>query len=194
MKDLFKILQFIILVPLLFSCNPKKDKVIETFKTEKEKSNAPNICEEYSSPLDIADKKDTLKILVEASDYGELGGHREYIYIQRNRDDKIIARFIKDTVPCNKRISGSIDDKARVIVLDTTKLLNLEEEKLMSVFLQRLLELYLKHEVHSNSGSTYKVNYTNKTLDFTYWNSGNCRDTYYGRVRKQIFGDILKIK
>jgi len=65
-------------------------------------------------------------------------------------------------------------------------------EKLISLFLQRLLELYLKDEIHGNAGTVFQVINTNSTLNFKYCNSGNCRETYYRKVRKQLFGNILK--
>jgi hypothetical protein len=195
MNKNFAIILFILLYSFLTACENKKDKVL---KNTNSLSYTPGLRapgEEYGSPLNIVNKSDTLKILIEASDYGEWGGHREKILIQRNQDNKIFARFIKDTVPyevIEKGGIGVLNDKLRVIVLDKTKLLNVNDEKLISIFLQRLLELYLKHEVHANSGTVYQVINTNSTLNFTYWNSGDFRDTYYGIVRKYIFGDILK--
>ena len=185
------------MLSFMTACNTKSDKdplatILETTGFP------PTPCADLSRPLDIVDKTDTLKIQIEATDCGEWGGHRENIFIQRNLKNKLFARFIMDTVPCDKIVekggAGVLDDKTRVIVLDTTKLLNFGEEKLISIFLQRLLELYLKNEVHSNSGTVYQVINTNSSLNFTYWNSGDCRDTYYAKVRKHIFGDILGIK
>ena len=56
------------------------------------------------------------------------------------------------------------------------------------------MELYLKNEMHSNAGTFFQVINTDKSLNFKYWNSGDCRDTYYGNLRKQVFGDIMKTK
>jgi hypothetical protein len=160
--------------------------------------NPPAPCEERASPLDIVGLKDTLKILIEFSDCGEWGGHKELIYLQRNKEQKVFARFIKDTVSCGKIVErngvGVLDDKNRLILIDTVKVLSIGDEKLISKFLQRLLELYLKNEIYSNAGAMYHVINTDKTLDFQYWNSGDCRDTYYGDIRKQVFGDIMKKK
>jgi hypothetical protein len=181
----------------LTSCDTKNNK--DSKKTEEEKIIGPPApCAERSRPLDVVNNTDTLKIIAEISDCGEWGGHRESIYLQRNRNREIIARFIMDTISCDKIIEkgglGVLDDKARAIVLDTTKILKLEDEKLLSLFLQRLLELYLKAEMHSNGGNIFRVINTDSELNFTYWNSGNCRDTYYEKVREQLFGDILKLR
>jgi len=198
MNEILRILLFIISISLLTACdfgNNKVDKISESVKTI---GGPAKTCEEYSSPLNIVDRTDTLKILVQFSDCGEWGGHKESIYLIRNKENKIYARFIMDSVPCDKIIEksgiGLLDDKTRRIVLDTTKLLNLEDEKLVSLFLQRLLELYLKNEVHANAGTVFHILNSDSSLNFTYWNSGDCRDTFYEKVRKQLFGDILKIK
>ena len=77
----------------------------------------PLPCEERSNPLDILNNKDTLKILIEFSDCGGWGGHKEFIYLQRNKDSKIFARFIMDTVSCDRIVERKgfsvVDDKTR---------------------------------------------------------------------------------
>jgi len=156
-----------------------------------------NICEEYSSPLNIVNEKDTLKIIVQRSDCGEWGGFKEYIFLYRNVGDKIEARFILDTVPCIKIVEengiGVLDDKLRVVIVDTIKTIDLSEERLISTMLQRLLELHLKNEIHANGGSYFEVINTNGTINFSYWNSGDCRDTYYFKTRRKIFGKIYEV-
>ena len=159
-------------------------------------SSAP--CEERSKPLDIIGRKDTLKILMEFSDYGEWGEHKELIYLQRNKGHKVFARLIVDTVSCDKIVEkngiGVVDDNNRHIIIDTTKILTVDDEKVFSIFLQRLLELYLKNEMHANAGAVYHVINTDKSLDFKYWNSGDCRDTYYGKIREILIGNKMKTK
>jgi hypothetical protein len=198
MNITIKILFSSIMLFLLMACNFESKNGANLSIKDTIKAGPPAPCEEYSQPLDIIDNSDTLKILIESSDCGEWGGHRELIYLQRNSQSKIFARFIIDTVSCDKIVEkggfGVLDDRTRVIVLDTSKLLSVENEKLISMFLQRLLELYLKDEMHANAGSVYQVINTDATLSFKYCNSGDCRDTYYDKVRKEVFGDILKIK
>ena len=151
------------------------------------------ICDEYSTPLNIINQKDMLKIVVQRSDCGEWGGNKEYIYLQRNDSDKICARFILDTISCDKIIEkngyGVLDDSLRKIVVDTSKVLSINEEVLISKMLQRILELYLKNEVHSNAGSYFEISNSDGTMNICYWNSGDCQDTYYYKTRRQIFGD-----
>jgi hypothetical protein len=147
-------------------------------------------------PLGILNVTDTLKILIEASDYGEWGGHREYIYLQRNIKKEIIARFIMDSVPfiiINKNGTGVLDENKRKIIINKTKVLSCEDEELVSLFITRLIELYLENKGCSNAGTVYEVINTNSSLKFSFWN--NCgQDTYYGKVRKQIFSEFLNSK
>ena len=155
-------------------------------------------CEEYSKPLDLIRFNHTLKIINQCTDCGEWGGHKETIYLTQSEENKIFARFILDTVNCFKIIEkngiGVLDDNYRVIVLDTCKVLTTKDEELLSTFLQRLVELYLKNEMHSNAGFNFVISSSDSNFYLSFWNSGNCRDTYYPKVRRQIFGDILKQK
>ena len=182
-----------ILLQLFNSCDNIVSKKENCKNENQDDKNVPNICEEYSTPIDIVDRNDTLKIIVQCSDCGEWGGNKEYMYFQRNDNNQICARFILDTVPCDKIVEkdgfGVLDDRLRKIIVDTTKILNFEEEKLISQMLQRILELYLKNELHSNSGSYFQIENTDGTLRINYWNSGDCLDTYYFKTRRQIFGD-----
>jgi hypothetical protein len=154
-------------------------------------------CEDYTTPLNAVRFGDTLKIIVECSDCGEWGGHKESLTIQRYNDTNICVRFKMDTVNCHKIVEkngfGVLDEKFRGIVLDTTKIITLADEKLISSFLQRLLELYLKNEMHSNAGTDYTVSTSKSKFYLSFWNSGDCRDTYYQKVRKQLFGKNLRL-
>jgi len=194
MKKTFYLTIFLTL--WITSCETRNTNVSKTKNEETEMPLPPAPCEERYRPLDVVDKSDTLKIIVEISDCGEWGGHKESIYLQRNNNNEIVARFIMDTVSCDKIVEvngcGVLDDKERKKVLDVSKVINLEDEKLISIFLQRLIELSLRNEIDSNAGDMFHVINTNKEMYFTYWNSGNCRDTYYEKVRKQIFGIIKK--
>jgi len=198
MKIVFKTLFYIFIFLINYSCYTKTEDKSKLSDTLSKIEGIPMPCEESDFPINIASGTDTLKIIIQASDCGEWGGHKESIYLQRNIDDKLYARYILDTVPCGFIVEkdgfGVLDDKRRVIILDTIKYLTKEDEKLISVFIQRLVELYLKHELGSNAGTIYEVSYTDLTMKFTYWNSGDCRDTYYRKVREQLFGDILKKK
>jgi hypothetical protein len=181
----------IILIFIFVGCKSQNNKS-ENF-SQIEIPPAP--CEDRSNPLDIVRLGDTLEINMEFSDCGEWGGHREIIYLQRNKKREIFARFIMDTVSCDKIVEkngvGVLDDNNRHIQIDTVKFLNLGDEKLFSRFFQRLVELYLKNEMHANAGARYYVRNTNTTFVIDYWNSGDCRDTYYWDLRNKVFGDII---
>ena len=142
------------------------------------------------SPLNIVNRADTLKITISIADCGEFGGHKEYIYIQRDIKDSIYARFIIDSISCDDILANynSPDeyDKNKIIKLDTTKILNLQDEIQISQFIQRLTELYLQNGVYSNHGDYYVVENTEEFNPFQlhYWNSGNYKHTNYYKVRK----------
>jgi hypothetical protein len=188
-----KWISLILLFFLFFGCKSQNSK---SDKSQIDIPPAP--CEDRSNPLDIVRLDDTLKITIEFSDCGEWGGHKEMIYIQSNKQYDITARFIMDSVSCDKIVEkdgvGVLDDKNRHILIDTVKVLNNSDEKLFSLFFQRLVELYLKNEMHSNAGARYVVKNTNNSFYIDYWNSGDCRDTYYGDIRNQVFGDLIKTK
>ena len=195
MNEILRILVFIMSISLLTACDSENNNGNKISETEKAISAPPKPCEEYSSPLNIVNENDTLKIVVQRSDCGEWGGNKEYIYLQRNdrNSNKICARFILDSISCDQIIEkngyGVLDDRLRQKIVDTSKILNINEEILISKMLQRILELYLKNEVHANAGSYFQISNSDGTMNISYWNSGDCRDTYYYTTRKQIFGD-----
>ena len=173
---------FIFLLAININC--KTDE-----KTTKE-SNILSLYGQNESPLNIVNRADTLKITVSIADCGEFGGHKEYIYIQRNNKDSIYARFIIDSISCDYILANystpGFFDKNRIIKLDTIKVLNLQDEIQISQFIQRLTELYLQDGLYSNHGDYYEVVNTEDYTPFQlhYWNSGNHKDTYYYKVRK----------
>ena len=86
-----------------------------------------------------------------------------------------------------------LDENKRKFIINKTKVLNSEDQKLVSVFIIRLIKLYLENKSCSNAGTVYEVINTDSSLKFSFWN--NCgQDTYYGKVRKQIFSEFLDIK
>lgn len=164
--------------------------------------NSPLPCANNSTPLNLLNySQDTLKIIVEKSDCGEWGGHREYILLQKNKENRFIANFIVDSVSCDNIISiyengynygSGIDENSRVIVIDTFKTLTKSDEKIINKFIVRIMDLYLRQEMYSNAGTTYHIQHTDSTLDIKYWNNGDCKNTNYGKVRKKLFGEFLK--
>jgi hypothetical protein len=129
-------------------------------------------------------------------DYGEWGGHRETFFLQRNAENKIVARFLKDTVPFDiieSNGAGMLDDSKRIIVLDTLKMLNINDEKLIKDFIQRITELNLKGPLFTaNAGNSYLIRNTNETLKIHFWNSGNTLKTDYYEMKTSIFGVMEK--
>ncbi len=200
MKPIF--IQYILLI-LLFSCSSEKNN-----ESEKVNKNRPSIAgvsdveeeiptiESLSDPLDKIRYSDTLKIQMEFPSCGEWGGHRESIILYGCNSNKIKAEIIIDTVDCDNIISKNgysvLDEKTRETLIDTAKILNLNDEKIISIFLQRLLELYLKQTGSGNSSIYFEVVNTDSTLyiENSYGSSG-C-DTYVGKVNRKVFGDIFK--
>ncbi len=174
---------FIFLLTININC--KTDN-----RTNKE-TNIVNFFEPGDSPLNIVNRADTLKITISIADCGEFGGHKEYIYIQRDIKDSIYARFIIDSISCDYILENystpGFYDKNKIIKLDTMKVLNLQDEIQISHFIQRLTELYLQDGVYSNHGNYYEVINTGREyapFQLHYWNSGNIKDTYYHKVRR----------
>ncbi|GET34350.1 hypothetical protein PbJCM13498_32130 [Prolixibacter bellariivorans] len=143
------------------------------------------------STLRIVNIRDTLIIAFQGTDCGEWGGHRETIYLQRNKERKITARYLKDTVPCDiveKHGIGVLDDAKREVIVDTSKVLNTEEERQISNFIKRVSELYIEGgNWYWNFGDYYTIKNTNGTFLLHYWNSGNNRETGYHNMIKKIF-------
>ena len=148
--------------------------------------------EENLSPLESVNIRDTLIISFEGTDYGEWGGHRETILLQRNEENKIVARFLSDTVPFDiikSNGAGMLDNSKRVIVVDTIKTLNINEEEIIKEFIQRITELNLKGPlIYANAGNSYFIWNTNETLKIRFWNSGNALKTDYYQMKTSIFG------
>lgn len=165
----------------------------------------PDFIERNIGLGNVLNDSDTLKILIQFSDCGEWGGHRESIFLQRNQNNEASARFTMDSVSCsnikNYGNYAGIDDNKRIILIDKTKILTNADEKLMNIFLHRLLELYLNQEdlllndsiipIYKNSGSSIQVINSNNTLNFIYINWDEMANTWYGKVRKEIFGGFL---
>lgn len=159
----------------------------------------PLPCANNSTPLNFINIDDTLKIIIEASECGEWGGHREYIFLKR-KNNKITANFIVDSVSCDDIVTiyeqdysfSEIDENSRKIIIDTTKLLTKKEEKIMNKFILQIMSLYMEQEVFSNAGTVYQIINTDSSLNIAYWNSGDCRNTNYREVRKKVFGEFLK--
>ena len=162
--------------------------------------NFPNF-EERNTGLDnVLKRQDTLKIIVEFSDCGEWGGHKEYIYLNKDLNDNTIARLIIDSVSCSNikdyENFSDIDEETRVIVLDTIKQLTKQDEKLLNLFIHRVLELYLNKEnlyefedsvIYSYAGAGSLIQINNSTLNLEFHNFGEGSNTWYTKIKKMVF-------
>jgi len=143
---------------------------------------------------------------VEFCDCGEWGGHDESVLLYRTYNDKIVGRLKKDTVLCSnlatiydpidKTYYTSVDDRLRKVVKDTTKILSETDEKIMNLFLHRVFELSLNEKpasdssliIYADAGRSIKITNANLTLNLHYNNIDQFANTWYGLVRKFIFG------
>ncbi len=82
--------------------------------------------------------------------------------------------------------------------MDTTKQLTNQEEKLINLFLHRVFELYLNKEdlyeendsliySYAGSGSSIKIVNTTSTLNLYFWNDSELSNTWYTKIKNQIF-------
>lgn len=184
MKKIFLLISFLGII----SCHQKNEKDVKTAFKDSLCTNFMD-CENYKSPLTFIGYRDTLKIEIEKDDCGEWGGHKENIAIWNGDSGKMTAKFTMDSVSCEnlKIVDGKtkIDDNSRVIIFDTTRLIKINEQELVNDFLKRVFELYLNgEELCSNAGTYFYIYNTEQTLSLKYWNSGNCSETTYGRVRE----------
>lgn len=195
-----------ILVVGLNSCDNKSGKV------KKEHLNGmdfPNFQEKHSGLVNILQKKDTLTITVEFSDCGEWGGHKEQINLFRNSENELIARIQIDSISCeNIRVYGDysdLDDNTRQVVKTIEKKLDSDDEELFNLFIHRILELKLNYRfsiimedneeiipMFIDAGTSIEIRNSNSTFLIVYYNIAETANTWYGKIRKQIFG--LKIK
>ena len=170
----------------------------------------PDFQEKNTGLGNFLKNQDTLIITIEFSNCGEWGGHKESIILTRNSNNKIIGHFIVDSVSCeNIKNSGNysdLDDNSRVIIKSIETELNKNDEKLINLFIHRILELSLNqgHDIYTNtngeeiiptyedSGTTIKIQNSNSTLKIFYWNISENRNTWYGKIRKEIFGKVNK--
>ncbi|WP_430817798.1 hypothetical protein [Carboxylicivirga sp. RSCT41] len=77
---------------------------------------------EKLSPLESVNKRDTLIIEFEGSEFGEWGGLKETFFFQRNADNIIVARFLRDSVSFDTKGdngAGIFDHSKRKIAQDT---------------------------------------------------------------------------
>ncbi len=191
-----KFLKFLLLVIIIFftfSCVRKENKIID----KRNGMDYPNFEERNSGLGNALKTDDTLKIIVEFSECGEWGGHKESIFLKNDSENNVIARLIVDSVSCDN-IDNFLKNRTRVIILDTIKQLTNQEERLINLFLHRVFELYLNMEYlyeendsifysYSGSGTSINIVNTNSTLNLRFWNIDEMSNTWYTKIKNQIF-------
>jgi len=187
-----KFLLFLILI-FSFSCCNNENKILD----KRNGLDYPNFEERNSGLGNVLQMQDTLKIIVKFTECGEWGGHVESIFLTRDSENNILARLMVDSVSCDNH-NGSMADRKSVIILDTTKQLIKQEEKLLNLFLHRVFELYLNKEnlyeesdsmvyIYAGSGSSINIENTNTTLNLRFWNVDELSNTWYTKIKNQIF-------
>jgi hypothetical protein len=158
--------------------------------------------------------RDTLEITVSFNECGEWGGRIEKMIIYRDfLSKKLKAQLTKDTVSCERIISkngySGLDDDTRVIEIDVTKVLTLEDERLLNILIHRILELSLNDErfkwdvieeddvenieinIFIDSGVHFEIKTSSMGLYLSYWNIDQGANTWYGKIRNKIFGELI---
>ncbi len=191
----------ILLITGVFSCT----NVINELNIDKTNiKDLPDFAEPNSGLRNILHHNDTLIISVEFSECGEWGGHIEKLFLTRNMNNIIIGQLNIDSISCeNIKEFGNysdIDDNTRVIVKTKETELNLEEEKLINLFIHRIVELTLNQEfiidtvngeeiipIFKDSETNIMIKNTESTIKINYRNIGNNVNTFYRKVRNEIF-------
>lgn len=164
---------------------------------------------ELKNVLGIVENRDTLTITIGFSDCGEWGGHQEKIFLYSDKGN-VNARYVVDSVDCVEDIVpngiyGGIDNSITKVIIDTVKTLDTREEKMMNFFICRVFELYLDNFaswwdgteepiqicIYQDSGETISIINSDGSLKLFYWNRDETTQTYYGVIRKKIFGDFI---
>lgn len=193
---------------LLYSCHQDKTKLEANKPVVVGNWRFPDF-KEHNRGLGNINGNDTLNIFVGFSDCGEWGGHNESVFLYRSNNGKIAGRLKQDSVSCSNLASfydpidkihyASVDDRLRKIVKDTTKILSEIDEKIMNLFLHRVFELYLNEEplsedqnhtlvIYAGAGRTIRITNSDKTFNLNYTNIDQMANTWYGIVRRFVFG------
>ena len=179
--------------------------------------NFPNFEEPNTGLGRAVNFQDTLKVEVGFSECGIWGGRQEKILLFRDENMGIQANFTVDTVCCKSIVTnnkyGELDDKSRVIKLNVTKTLSQEDERLINLFIHRVVELSLNDEFYNfwykeetneieeidivefiDTGAYVKIFNSSSNFYIYFHNPLLSANTWYGRVRKQVFGDLINLK
>lgn len=138
---------------------------------------------------------DTLEIKVDFYFSSEWGGRTEKIDVYRDENRKLMAHLMIYRDSFDPEVSN-------MIKTDTIKSLTTEDERLMNLFIHRVLELSLNQEYYNLNDSTelheiamfvdsgWKIEISNSSKDLfiSFDNIDLLANTWYGFVRKRIFG------
>lgn len=200
--DIMKMFLILLSVLVVYSCRHDTKSPKSPIKDIQSGVRFPEFKEPGTGLVNVINLRDTLQISVEFSECGEWGGHMESIYLQRNSKNEIVARFIKDSVSCDN-IESHIENGGiggRIIVLDTIKTLTTKDEKLFNLFLHRVFELYLNHSLfysqdsiltlimYVDAGKSIRIKNSDASLNLYYWNMDDLSNTWYGYIRREVFG------
>ena len=194
----------------LTSCQQSRPKDDGASNKEELSSFYFSYFKELKNVLGVVENRDTLTITIWFSDCGEWGGHQEKIFLFSGKEN-VNARYVVDSVDCvedivSNGIYGGIDNSITKVIIDTVKTLDTREEKMMNFFICRVFELYLDNFasirdesepptelicIYMDSGTTINIKNSNGTLSLSYWNRDLSTNTYYGVIRREIFGDFI---
>jgi hypothetical protein len=169
----------------------------------------PNFQEKHSGLANIFQYSDSLFITVEFSDCGEWGGHKEILIVYKNSEKKLVGQLQIDSISCDNikdyEDFSDLDDNSRKIVKTIRKDLSIDDERLVNLFIHRILELKLNYNftvimegndeimpIYADAGTVIEIRNSNSSFMIEYYNMDESANTWYGKIRKEIFG--LKIK
>lgn len=201
-RIIIRILLIIQIICVLACSQSNKAKNID--KTGLNGMNFPDFKESNEGLGRAVSLWDSLEITVEFPDCGEWVGRIEKIVIIREKDFKLKAQFTMDTLCCDGIDSLNIITRSNKINVTTT--LKPEDENLVNLFIHRILELNLNLEyftwgneqepesltVFANEPIRIEIRNTTGELYLSFLNIDQLGNTWYNKLRNQIFGELAK--
>lgn len=149
------------------------------------------------TPLGGIYGKDTLSVEARFSECGEWGGHLEYLSIQWDKNNKLYARLVIDSVNCDRLYFSKNLNDFKHTVFDSTKYLTPDDEYLISTMLQKVLKAHLIGYgiAGANYGNSYHIRTSDGSFELDFWNSGNTyNEINFVDTMNKIFGDVKRQK
>lgn len=193
----------IIQIICILACS-QSDKAKNIDKTGLNGMNFPDFKESNYGLGRAVSLWDSLEITVEFPDCGEWVGRIEKIVIIRENDFKLKAQFTMDTLCCDGIDSLYIITRSNKI--NVTKTITPEDENLVNLFIHRILELNLNLEyykwdekeepesitVFADEPIRIEIRNTTRELYLSFLNIDQLGNTWYNKLRNQIFGELAK--